>query len=281
MDTRSQFPVVSLFRSRLCVYCGSEADTNDHAPPRCLLRRPLPSNLMTLPACRKCNSGFSFDESVVKTTIALTSEHPELAAERHPGGRVARALARDGRLRSIIEGARRPDGNYELAGELLGSFDRVMRKTVQGLFFGLYERLVPRDQVQLRLVSDQRFLSVEEAVDQVRPPQFRDITDEPLPAITPCSWTVREPVFFVTVQPRTGGGPVQRLFRLVRETPVEWVEFQPGVFRFAFVMSEDHRTVCVLDLYKTLVVAVAAPWPDRRGPMRRGKRNPLSRDGMP
>ena len=117
------------------------------------------------------------------------------------------------------------------------------------------------------------------AADQVRPPQFRDITDEPLPAITPCSWTVREPVFFVTVQPRTGGGPVQRLFRLVRETPVEWVEFQPGVFRFAFVMSDDRRAVCVLDLWKTLVVAVAAPWPDRRGPMRRGKRNPLSRDG--
>ena len=81
MDTRSPLPVSSLSRSRLCVYCGDDADTNDHAPPRCLLRRPLPSNLMTLPACRKCNSGFSFDESVVKTMIALTSEHPELASE--------------------------------------------------------------------------------------------------------------------------------------------------------------------------------------------------------
>ena len=264
----------------MCVYCGSEADTNDHAPPRCLLSRPLPSNLMTLPACRKCNSGFSFDESVVKTAIVLTSENPELAAERQPGGRVARALARDAHLRSVIELARRPDGNYELAGELLASFDRVMRKTVQGLFFGLYERLVSRDQVQLQLVFDQRFLTAEEAVDQIRPPQFRDITDEPLPEITPYGWTVKEPIFFVTMQPQTGGSPVHRLFRLVRETPVEWIEFQPGVFRFAFVMNEDHRTVCVLDLWKTLIVAVAAPWPDRRGPMRRGRRNPLSRDAQ-
>ncbi len=277
MDTRSPLPVSSVSGARLCVYCGRKADTNDHAPPRCLLRRPLPSNLITLPACRECNSGFSFDESLVKTMIAITSKHPELVAERRPGGRVERTMARDARLRSIIESARRADGNYELAGELLASFDRVMRKTAQGLFFGLYERLVPKDQVEVRLVSDQRFLTPERVIDQMRPPQFRDITDEPLPAITPCSWPVREPVFFVTVQPATGGNPVQRLFRLARETPVDWIEFQPGVFRFAFVMSDDHQAVCVLDLWKTLVVAVAAPWPDRRGPMRRGREeHPLS-----
>src|SRR5947209_14710575 len=100
MDTRSQLPASPLFGCRFCVYCGSVADTNDHAPPRCFLRRPLPSNLnlMTLPACGECNSGFSFDENLVKTILALTSKHPELVAERQPGGRVGRALARDARL---------------------------------------------------------------------------------------------------------------------------------------------------------------------------------------
>jgi hypothetical protein len=233
---------------------------------------------MTLPACKKCNSGFSFDENVVKTMLVLTSQHPELVAEREPGGRTDRALARDARLKSLIAGCRRPDGNYELAGEVLRSFDRVVRKTVQGLFFGLYERIARDDELNLLLISDQRCITVEQVIDQVRPPQFRDITDEPLPEITPSGWVVREPVFFVKIQPKCGGELVERLFRLVRESPVEWLEFQPDVFRFTFVKSDASGTVCVLDLWKTLVVAMAAPWPDGRGPIRRGRKNPLSRD---
>lgn len=281
MDTRSPLPGFSVFRPKRCVYCGGRADTNDHAPPRCFLRRPLPSNLITLPACTDCNSGFSFDEGLVKTFITLASEHPDLVAERQPGGRVHRAMARDARLRSIIEGARQADGNYELSCDLLTCFQRVMRKTVQGLFFGLYERLVAPDEIELFLISDQRLMSPEHVADQVRPPQLHDITDRPLPEITPSSWPVREPVFFVTLQPVSGGEPIQRLFRLVRETPVEWIEFQPDVFRFSFVKGESGRAVCVMDLWKTLVVAMSAPWPDRRGPLRRGRKNPLSRDRSP
>ena len=82
----------------------------------------------------------------------------------------------------------------------------------------------------------------------------------------------------MTLQPETGKQPVQRLFRLIRETPVVWEDFQPDVFRFGFVKSERGRAVCVMDLWKTLVVAVAAPWPDRRGPLRRGRKNSRSRD---
>lgn len=273
MNTRTP-----LTDSTRCVYCGRPADTKDHAPPRCFLRRPLPSNLITLPACVECNAGFSFDEQLVKTLIALTSRHPDLVAERQPDGRIGRALARDGRLRSVIAGCRREDGNYALAGGVFSGFERVVKKTVQGLFFGLYERLVPRDKVHVLLIADQRFVTPDQVVDQYRPSPLRDITDEPLPDITPCSWVVREPVFFMTLQPLSGGEPVQRLFRLVRETKVTWETFQPGVFRFGFVRSEEGQAVCVIDLWETLVVAVSAPWPDSRGPLRRGRKNPRSRD---
>lgn len=92
---------------------------------------------MTLPACQKCNTGFSFDENVVRTVMCLISRQADLAREREPGGRVDRELARDGRLRAVIEGHRRPDGNYELSGELLACFERVFHKTMQGLFYGL------------------------------------------------------------------------------------------------------------------------------------------------
>lgn len=278
MDTRSQFPDLPLFGWKSCVYCGCEGDTNDHAPPRCFLRKPLPSNLITFPACKSCNSGFSFDENVTKTLITLISTHPDMIAEREHGGRVERALARDSRLRSVIQSARTIDGNYELAGDLLGSLDRVIKKTVQGVFFGLYNRVISRDQIEVLVIADQRFSTPDQVIDEIRPPQFRDITDEPFPEITPASWPIREPVFFVTLQSEAKGQPVQRLFRLIRETPVVWEDFQPDLFRFGFVKSESGRAVCVMDVWKTLVVAVAVPWPDSRGPLRRGRKNPRSRD---
>ena len=115
-------------------------------------------------------------------------------------------------------------------------------------------------------------------IDQLRPSPLVDITEEPLSEITPSSWHVRQPIIILRLQPTSGGPPIQRAFRLTRETPVEWVPFQPGIFSFAFVKCEDEGIACVLELWETLVVAVTAPWPDSRGPMRRGRKNPRSRE---
>jgi len=284
MGKRDSLPTSSLFGKHLCVYCGGLSDTSDHAPPRCLLRRPLPSTitLITLPACKKCNTSYSFDENAVKAVLALTGSHTDLIQERQPDGRVGRALARDARLRTLIETHRLADGTYELSGDLLVCFDRVFCKILQGLFYGLYNRVVAKDQLAFPSVEDQRFVTPDEVIARIRPPSLRDITDLPLPEVTPSGWLIREPVFILTLQPvgpeSTGEKHVQRLFHLVRETPVDWIKYQPGIFTFGFVKSGDGRAVCILDLWETWVVAVAAPWPDGRGPVRRGKKNPLSRE---
>jgi hypothetical protein len=235
-------------------------------------------NLMTLPACLKCNNGFSHEEDVVRAILALVSAHPEMVAERQPNGRLSRALRRNDRLRMVIERSRQPDGNYGLTDEVLLSFQRVFTKTVQGLFFGVYGRLVEADKLRLVRVENSRLVTAEKVADELRPSPLLDITDEPLSDITPCSWHSRQPIIILTMEPGSGGPPVQRAFRLTRETPVEWVPFQPGVFSFAFVKREDQGVACVMELWQTLVVAVTAPWPDNRGPMRRGRKNPLSRD---
>lgn len=52
-----------------CIYCGLLADTREHVPSKVFLKRPLPSDLPVLPACRKCNNGFSADELYTKTYI--------------------------------------------------------------------------------------------------------------------------------------------------------------------------------------------------------------------
>ncbi len=52
-----------------CIYCGAKADTREHVPSKLFLKKPLPCNLPVLPACKKCNNGFSTDELYTKTYI--------------------------------------------------------------------------------------------------------------------------------------------------------------------------------------------------------------------
>lgn len=52
-----------------CIYCGSVADTREHVPSKTFLKKPLPTDLPVLPACKKCNNGFSSDELYTKTYI--------------------------------------------------------------------------------------------------------------------------------------------------------------------------------------------------------------------
>jgi len=49
--------------SGMCVYCGDRCSTRDHVPSRVLLDEPFPENLPVVPACEKCNNGFSKDEA--------------------------------------------------------------------------------------------------------------------------------------------------------------------------------------------------------------------------
>ena len=58
-----------------CVYCGGVCDTREHAPSKTFLTRPFPSELPVVPACSKCNNGFSQDELFTKTIIALYSDY--------------------------------------------------------------------------------------------------------------------------------------------------------------------------------------------------------------
>lgn len=60
-----------------CIYCGSIADTREHIPSKAFLNKPLPGDLPTLPACQKCNNGFSSDELFTNTYIECVKEFKE------------------------------------------------------------------------------------------------------------------------------------------------------------------------------------------------------------
>ena len=131
---------------RLCVYCGRPANTHDHVPARCLLERPLPPNLLTIPCCRECNSSWSDDEQYLQIVLAQIGFQPHLMAKVEEGGLVDRALSRAPALDAKIKTALIPadDGRIWFIPER----DRictVIRKIAFGLYVARYSAPVSLD----------------------------------------------------------------------------------------------------------------------------------------
>ncbi len=53
-----------------CIYCGYEGFiTRDHIPPQCFFPEPRPSNLITVPCCKKCHTKWSNDDEYFRAVI--------------------------------------------------------------------------------------------------------------------------------------------------------------------------------------------------------------------
>lgn len=127
---------VAAFRGQgACVYCGAMATSRDHVPPRFLLEKPLPRDLLTVPSCRACNHSFSLDEQYLQVVIAKIGHVPQLMAKVEKGGIVDRALGRaPGLDQRIIESLEvRSDGRVWLMPER----ERILR-IVQKIAYGLF-----------------------------------------------------------------------------------------------------------------------------------------------
>jgi hypothetical protein len=54
-------------KSEACVCCGEPTDGGrDHVPGKQFFPDPRPSDLITVPACERCNEGFKLDEDCVR-----------------------------------------------------------------------------------------------------------------------------------------------------------------------------------------------------------------------
>jgi len=61
-------------RRGTCVICGAFGSvTRDHIPPKALFTSPLPSDLLTIPACRKCNGDASGDDEYFRNAICMST----------------------------------------------------------------------------------------------------------------------------------------------------------------------------------------------------------------
>jgi len=65
---------------RAFVYCGGTTLlTKDHVPPKSIFPRPLPSDLITVPCCKKCNKNFQNDDQYFTTLLSLRANMQESA----------------------------------------------------------------------------------------------------------------------------------------------------------------------------------------------------------
>src|SRR5713101_1810847 len=68
-------PTMPRSGTKECVYCGRKDDlTVEHAPPLLIFPKPRPSNLITVPACRKCNSQGSKDAEYFRLCLCLNEQ---------------------------------------------------------------------------------------------------------------------------------------------------------------------------------------------------------------
>lgn len=76
-----------------CVYCGADKNlTVDHVPPKLLLEKPYPPNLITVPACFACNQSFQKDDEYTRTMLCIDVRNAKNAAAQFNLPAVLRSL---------------------------------------------------------------------------------------------------------------------------------------------------------------------------------------------
>jgi hypothetical protein len=145
-------------RLKICVYCGSTAElTRDHIPPKALFPQPRPADLITVPSCRTCNGNASRDDEYLKVMGTLRDDLASDPNVQRLLPSVLRGLARPQALRlarSIVSTIREVEikttsGLYVGKGigydVDLSVLDRVMARTVKGLYFHHFGRPIPAE----------------------------------------------------------------------------------------------------------------------------------------
>lgn len=79
----------------ICAYCGADApQTNDHIPPKNLFPKPLPENLLTVPCCEDCRSGWSKDDEYFRIALLSSFNLSEVPALQPVIDSIFRSLGR-------------------------------------------------------------------------------------------------------------------------------------------------------------------------------------------
>lgn len=129
----------------VCVYCGEVAETKDHVPPKCFFPKPYPENLLTVPACERCNQNLSKDEDyarIVLSSARVDGEELPLA-EVIWEQKVSRSLRRNTKIAFDIYNSMRAIDANNLAFRIdRNRLDKIIVKIVKGLYFAHFQKRI-------------------------------------------------------------------------------------------------------------------------------------------
>lgn len=135
--------MTKIIDNKICCYCGKLASEKDHLPPKNIFPNPRPTNLITVPACSKCNQGDSKDDEYFGHVIAAGSVKNPLAKKlfltkkieslkRRPA--LGHALLKDFVIADLFKGniyiGRTPA--LKVRGE---KFNKIMRRITRGFYY--------------------------------------------------------------------------------------------------------------------------------------------------
>jgi hypothetical protein len=211
--------------SAMCAFCCGPTENRDHCPSRVFLDEPYPTNLPIVPACVKCNGGFSLDEEYLACLLScVVAGTTEPDAQLRP--KIRRILKEKPSLRTLIERQRRLDET----GTPTFLWDRsrvwsVLTKLAQGhALYELHENCAHKpDEVlcfPLHLINE----------------RTRDQFEQP-PTGGPAVW------------PEVGSRMMTRLIEGVGLEAGGWIIVQAGRYRYRAIVSGHVEVSLVLHEY--------------------------------
>jgi hypothetical protein len=194
---------------QLCIYCQTNPEeTVDHVPPKGMFKRPRPANLITVPACFRCNNGFSRDNEYLMN-LALDWE----ASASSDGREVA-----DKRLRAM----RRKEGQREW-GPIFAKLKAVEVYSRSGLYLA--------NSFELSL-DTARLVRM---VDRIIKGLYFEVTKTPLPI----GDYVRSMLFSHYVEKHEGESKAMEFINSIRHLPGRVIG--DGVFGFRYGLLDRSR----------------------------------------
>jgi len=133
-----------------CIYCGATDDlTDDHVPPENIFPKPKSSDLITVPACKPCNRGFSLDNEYFRIAIlgpaALRSPVARALWEGPVERGLRRSVDREAPFATEFLLSRRESEVKDATGRVIGTsvgrrieparIDRTVARIVRGLLW--------------------------------------------------------------------------------------------------------------------------------------------------
>lgn len=216
-----------------CVFCGGPEETADHVPSKAFLDKPYPENLPCVPACHRCNAGFSLDEEYLACLIGcVLAGNADPTAMRRP--KVARMLEAKPELAARILAARTEEGSGAIFAPEADRVQNVIVKLARG------------------------HAAFEFAATALREPS--DYAVIPLVALTDAQRNAFEEVPASEIWPEVGSRAMSRLLitsdgQLFSEN---WIEVQADRYRYAAVHEEGVLVRIVIDEY----LAAEVRWAD-------------------